>query len=124
MLRAPVWPLDVAFSPTTRAMASKDNTDSQGEDTDLAKVMILIETVTVVILTAISQAFQEIAQGERQASAIENNLTSLEKKLDELLARANEDQKNIQSLANNSKVGSQGDSANTKEATSKDVAEK
>ncbi|KAF2239210.1 hypothetical protein EV356DRAFT_528487 [Viridothelium virens] len=106
MLRAPVWPLDVAFSPTTRAMASKDNTDSQGEDTDLAK------------------AFQEIAQGERQASAIENNLTSLEKKLDELLARANEDQKNIQSLANNSKVGSQGDSANTKEATSKDVAEK
>ncbi|KZF26695.1 hypothetical protein L228DRAFT_279866 [Xylona heveae TC161] len=34
----------------------------------------------------LAQAFQELAKGERAASALENHLSSIEKKIDELLA--------------------------------------
>ncbi|KAI9664847.1 MAG: hypothetical protein M1821_006295 [Bathelium mastoideum] len=70
-------------------MASNNKSTSQGEDADLA------------------QAFKDIAKGEQQASAIENNLTSLEKKIDELLERAHEDQRTLESLADYSKGKSQ-----------------
>lgn len=42
-----------------------------------------------------SQAFQELAKGERTASALENNLTALERKIDELLAQADNDERNL-----------------------------
>lgn len=42
------------------------------------------------------QAFQELAKGERAASALENHLDSLEKKIEDLLAKADEDEKKLQ----------------------------
>jgi len=42
-----------------------------------------------------SQAFQELAKGERTASALENHLTALERKIDELLAQADEEERNL-----------------------------
>ncbi|KAK5254541.1 hypothetical protein LTR16_004812, partial [Cryomyces antarcticus] len=42
-------------------------------------------------------AFEELAQGERTAAALENHLTSLERKIEELLARADEDERLRQS---------------------------
>lgn len=40
------------------------------------------------------QAFKDLARGERAAAALENHLDSLEKKIEELLAKAQEDEKN------------------------------
>lgn len=45
------------------------------------------------------QAFRELAKGEQTASALEQQLSSMEKKLDELLARAEQDQKDVEKLA-------------------------
>jgi exonuclease VII small subunit len=41
----------------------------------------------------ISQAFKELARGERAAAAMENHLNSLEKKIEELLAKAEEEER-------------------------------
>ncbi|KAF1953910.1 hypothetical protein CC80DRAFT_133080 [Byssothecium circinans] len=61
------------------AMASEQNGDSSDThaEPDFAK------------------AFQELARGERAAAALENHLDSLEKKIEELLAKADEDEKNL-----------------------------
>ncbi|KAF1971453.1 hypothetical protein BU23DRAFT_182678 [Bimuria novae-zelandiae CBS 107.79] len=40
------------------------------------------------------QAFKELARGESTATALENHLDSLEKKIEEMLARAEEEEKN------------------------------
>ncbi|KAH7132095.1 hypothetical protein B0J11DRAFT_577041 [Dendryphion nanum] len=40
-----------------------------------------------------AQAFKELARGERAASALEDHLDSLEKKIEELLAKAEDEQK-------------------------------
>ena len=42
-----------------------------------------------------NKAFQEIAQGERTASAMEAHLDALESKIDELLAQAESHQQNL-----------------------------
>lgn len=45
------------------------------------------------------QAFKDLAQGERAATALENHLDSLEKKIEELLAKADEDEKKMKAQA-------------------------
>ncbi|KAJ4301191.1 hypothetical protein N0V90_003282 [Kalmusia sp. IMI 367209] len=42
-----------------------------------------------------AQALKEIARGERTATALENHLDSLEKKIEEMLAKAEEDERNL-----------------------------
>ncbi|KAF2141785.1 uncharacterized protein K452DRAFT_298450 [Aplosporella prunicola CBS 121167] len=37
----------------------------------------------------LAQAFKDLARGERTASAMEDHLTALERKIDEMLAQAN-----------------------------------
>ncbi|KAF2740489.1 hypothetical protein EJ04DRAFT_559013 [Polyplosphaeria fusca] len=44
-----------------------------------------------------AQAFQDLARGERAAAALENHLDKLEKQIEELLAKADEDEKTLQS---------------------------
>jgi hypothetical protein len=39
------------------------------------------------------QAFQDLARGERTAAALEHHLTALEKKIEELLAKADEEER-------------------------------
>ncbi|KAF2657365.1 hypothetical protein K491DRAFT_595255 [Lophiostoma macrostomum CBS 122681] len=45
--------------------------------------------------TDFAQAFKDLARGERAAAALENHLDSLEKKIEELLAKADEDEKQM-----------------------------
>ncbi|KAL9621280.1 MAG: hypothetical protein Q9160_004301 [Pyrenula sp. 1 TL-2023] len=40
----------------------------------------------------LAQAFKDLAKGEQAASALENRLTSVEQKIDELLERAEKDE--------------------------------
>ncbi|KAI9714444.1 MAG: hypothetical protein M1820_000405 [Bogoriella megaspora] len=80
-------------------MASDEQNSHPGDEVDLA------------------QAFKDVAKGEQQASALENNLTALEKKIDDLLARAQEDQKTMEPLANNSGTQSKEPGADSKETT-------
>lgn len=42
------------------------------------------------------QAFQELSRGEKTATALENQLASMEAKIDALLARAEEDERELQ----------------------------
>ncbi|CAI6341632.1 unnamed protein product [Periconia digitata] len=42
-----------------------------------------------------AKAFQELARGERAAAALENHLDSLERKIEDLLAKADADEKNL-----------------------------
>lgn len=49
----------------------------------------------VSIANTISQAFKELARGERAAAAMENHLDSLEKKIEDLLAKADEDEQRM-----------------------------
>ncbi|EON64909.1 hypothetical protein W97_04143 [Coniosporium apollinis CBS 100218] len=61
-----------------------------------------------------AQAFKDLARGEQTASVLENHLTALERKIDELLAKADEDQRASQHRpeinANNSKQTTSGSS--------------
>jgi hypothetical protein len=41
------------------------------------------------------QALKDLARGERAAAAMENHLDSLEKKIEELLAKADEDERKL-----------------------------
>ena len=44
-----------------------------------------------------SQAFQELAKGERTATALENQLSAMEAKINELLEKAEREQQDLQS---------------------------
>ncbi|KAJ4344482.1 uncharacterized protein N0V89_012224 [Didymosphaeria variabile] len=44
-----------------------------------------------------AQAFKELARGEGAATALENHLDALEKKIEEMLAKAEEDEKDRKS---------------------------
>ena len=44
------------------------------------------------------QAFQELARGEQTATALENSLDKIEKMMDEILAKAEEEEKAKQAL--------------------------
>lgn len=49
-------------------------------------------------LTA-AKAFKDIARGERTAAALESQLSSIEKRIDDLLARADQDQQSLERQA-------------------------
>jgi exonuclease VII small subunit len=49
---------------------------------------------------------KELARGERTASALENHLDSLEKKIEELLAQAEKNEKDMSAGAANSEKSS------------------
>ncbi|KAH8792741.1 hypothetical protein BGZ57DRAFT_922255 [Hyaloscypha finlandica] len=55
-------------------------------------------------LAQISEAFTQIAKGERTAQALESNLTSLEKKIDDLLASFEESERQKVEEANSKRV--------------------
>lgn len=59
-----------------------------------------------------AQALSELAKGEQAVTALENHLTALESKIDELLARASEDEaiaeEQKQSRSGNAKASSAG----------------
>ncbi|KAF2206036.1 hypothetical protein GQ43DRAFT_467573 [Delitschia confertaspora ATCC 74209] len=42
-----------------------------------------------------AQVFQELARGERTATALENHLDALEKKIEELLAKADDEERKL-----------------------------
>ena len=44
----------------------------------------------------LAQAFKDVARGERTASALEQHLDTLEKRIEELLVHAQENQRNIE----------------------------
>ncbi len=44
----------------------------------------------------LAQAFNDLARGERTASALEKHLDTLEKRIEELLVRAQENQRSIE----------------------------
>ncbi|KAI1402329.1 hypothetical protein F4819DRAFT_485638 [Hypoxylon fuscum] len=58
--------------------ASTSKTQGSNGEADVSSV--------VATQTELAQAFKDIARGEQQAAALEANLTSLESKLDALLA--------------------------------------
>ncbi|KAJ4380227.1 hypothetical protein N0V86_004536 [Didymella sp. IMI 355093] len=49
-----------------------------------------------------AEAMKELARGERTASALENHLDSLEKKIEELLAQAEKAEKDMQTSTSTS----------------------
>jgi len=61
-------------------------------EADFAKVRATTPEVGRLRLTTTSQAFQELAKGEQTAAALESHLTSLEARIEQLLAQANENQ--------------------------------
>ncbi|QDS67470.1 hypothetical protein FKW77_000906 [Venturia effusa] len=50
-----------------------------------------------------AKAFKELQKGEQTAAALENHLTSLEKKIDDLLASAEANQSTVDGMAEPSK---------------------
>ncbi|PMD24791.1 hypothetical protein NA56DRAFT_699590 [Hyaloscypha hepaticicola] len=62
------------------------------------------EEVSEAELAQISEAFAQIAKGERTAQALESNLTSLEKKIDDLLASFEESERLKVEEANSKRV--------------------
>lgn len=49
-----------------------------------------------------AQAFKDLARGERAAAALEDHLDSLERKIEELLAKADEDERKMKAQSNTS----------------------
>lgn len=52
------------------------------------------------------QALQELARGERTASALENQLTKMEARIEALLEQAEREQKEVQQSGNEEHAGS------------------
>ncbi len=60
-------------------------------------------------LTFSWQAFQELAKGERAAAALESQLTSMEAKIEALLAQAEKEQEDLEKMkAQRSEAGGSG----------------
>ncbi|KAK3075716.1 hypothetical protein LTR53_000758 [Teratosphaeriaceae sp. CCFEE 6253] len=57
----------------------------------------------------LAKAFQELAKGERTAAALENQLSSMEAKIEALLAQAEKDQEEIQRTRSRRSDSSSGD---------------
>jgi hypothetical protein len=62
---------------------------------DFAQVGSYHHLALACTCTDVRQALKDLARGERAAAAMENHLDSLEKKIEELLAKADEDEKNL-----------------------------
>jgi len=61
------------------------------------------------MLTYIPQAFQELARGERTATALENQLSAMESRIEELLAQAERDHEEAENMrAQRSSTGEAG----------------
>ncbi|TKX26123.1 hypothetical protein C1H76_1475 [Elsinoe australis] len=65
-----------------------------------------------------AKAFQALAQGEHTATTLENHLTKLESRIDELLKQANENQELAQSAATEPSSASSADASKPSEFTS------
>ena len=65
---------------------------------DLAQVRSGVSPVPLSPLTdrIHQQAFNELAEGEKTATALENQLTAIEQKIDDLLARADQEQRALE----------------------------
>lgn len=55
-------------------------------------------TKCLVVMLTREQAFQELAKGERTATVLENQLSTMEAKIEELLARAEREQQEVQKI--------------------------
>ena len=61
------------------------------------------------MLTYTPQAFQELARGERTATALENQLSAMESRIEELLAQAERDHQEVENMrAQRSSAGEAG----------------
>ncbi|KAG4432404.1 hypothetical protein IFR05_012114 [Cadophora sp. M221] len=63
----------------------------------------------------LAQTFQQIAKGEKTAQVLESNLTSLEKKIDDLLASFEESERSKVDEANSAQLGKASGSSGGKE---------
>lgn len=70
---------------------------AQSEEADLAKVQLPHARPGPQTRADIDQAFQELAKGERTASALEAQLSAMETKIDALLEQAEKEQQEIAS---------------------------
>lgn len=68
---------------------------AQNEEVDLAKVTSNQLFRDVSLGANDTQAFQELARGERTATALEAQLSAMESKIDALLEQAEREQKDI-----------------------------
>ncbi|OCL08264.1 hypothetical protein AOQ84DRAFT_376902 [Glonium stellatum] len=68
--------------------------------------------------TDFAQAFQDLARGERTAAALESHLTALEKKIEELLAKADEEERAREEQSKNSRAQPTESSSGDKSASS------
>lgn len=83
------------------------------EEADFAKVRRKTLCMKFDILTS-KQTFQELAKGERTATALENSLSAVEAKIEELLAQAEKDQESAQKMKETGAAGSSVSNSNTK----------
>jgi Skp family chaperone for outer membrane proteins len=65
-----------------------------------------------------AQAFQDLARGERTAAALENHLDALERKIEELLAKGDADEKKLKEQANEQPSGDSSSSNASNEKSS------
>lgn len=70
---------------------------AQSEEADLAKVQLPPSRSGPRTRADLVQAFQELAKGERTASALEAQLSAMESKIDALLEQAEKEQQDITS---------------------------
>jgi hypothetical protein len=67
------------------------NAENVSNETDLVQVCPAELFQQCDRIANVHQAFQDLARGERTAAALEHHLTALEKKIDELLVKADEE---------------------------------
>jgi len=88
-------------------MSSSDNPDTNGQsgEADFAKVKMRNSPRMRPETDTDSQAFKELTRGEQTAAALEKQLSSIEKKIEELLAQAARDEEKLakQATTNGSK---------------------
>lgn len=70
-------------------------TGSASSEPDFAQVSEMYSPLAHHESSQQAQAFQDLARGERTASALENHLDALERKIEELLAKADADEKKL-----------------------------
>lgn len=73
-----------------------------------------------------AQAFTDLLRGEKQATALESQLSSIEKKIDDLLAQADRDQRDIDRMMEEEvgKGGPGGESGGAAQGQAQEAAER
>jgi hypothetical protein len=69
------------------------NAENVSNETDLVQVCPAELFWQCDRIANVHQAFQDLVRGERTAAALEHHLTALEKKIDELLVKADEEER-------------------------------